>query len=250
MFFLRATRRMRASTVIRTLRTSTGTGFSTPSWLSSRVRSRRSVIRCESLSVSFLSCAAKSRAWTGSSSMVSSRLSARSLRLVAGVFSSWETFATKSRRILLTRFSSTTLMEPDLPGSPSVEPFPPEPFSTCRSGISLLALARLHYLPLYDGRNLVLSDSLEPRLEAVAQAPDRPNIVVVARRQRGPDAPDVHVYGARRAYARMPPHLFGELLPALELAGLRGQGHQELELFEPQGKRLTLHAGGEVLRVE
>src|SRR3712207_7708663 len=46
--------------------------------------------------------AAKRRAWTGSSSSVSSRLSASSFRLVAGVLSSWETLATKSRRILLT----------------------------------------------------------------------------------------------------------------------------------------------------
>src|ERR687894_1596918 len=211
MFFWRAVGRRRASTTIRMLLMSTCRGFWTPSSLSRRARSSRSVISLASLSVSLLSCSAKKRAPSGSSSRVSTRLSASSLRLVAGVFSSWETFATKSRRILLTRFSSTTLMEPDLPGSRSVEPFPPEPFSTCRSGISLLA--RVHYLPLYDGRNLVLSDSLEPRLKAVAQAPDRPNIVVVARRQRGPDAPDVHVYGARRAYARMPPHLFGELLP-------------------------------------
>src|ERR671913_2121260 len=230
MFFWRAVGRRRASTTIRMLLTSTGRGFWTPSSLSRRARSSRSVISLASLSVSLLSCSAKKRAPSGSSSRVSTRLSASSLRLVAGVFSSWETFATKSRRILLTRFSSTTLTELDLSGLPSMEALPPEPFSPRRPGIALLA--RLRYLPLYDGRDLVVSDSLEPRLEAVAQASDRPNIVVVARRQRGPDAPDVHVYGARRAHASMPPHLFGELLPALELAGLRGQGHQELELFE------------------
>jgi hypothetical protein len=66
-------------------------------------------MRWASLSVSCLSCAAKRRAWTGSSSRVSSRLSASSFRLVAGVFSSWETFATKSRRILLTLWSSSRL---------------------------------------------------------------------------------------------------------------------------------------------
>ena len=60
-------------------------------------------------SVSFFSWAAKRRAWAGSSSRVSSRLSASSFRLVAGVFSSWETFATKSRRILLTLWSSSGL---------------------------------------------------------------------------------------------------------------------------------------------
>src|ERR687894_793235 len=139
-------------------------------------------------------------------------------------------------------------MEPTLPGSPSMEPFPPELFSPRPPDIPLLAW--LHRLPLHDGRDLAIAGPLGSRLEAVAQAPGGVDVLVVARRQRGPDAPDVHVYGARGAYARMPPHLFGELLPALELAGLRGQGHQELELFEPQGKRLTLHAGGEVLRVE
>jgi hypothetical protein len=66
-------------------------------------------MRWASLSVSCLSWAAKRRAWTGSSSRVCSRLSASSFRLVAGVFSSWETFATKSRRILLTRCSSSGL---------------------------------------------------------------------------------------------------------------------------------------------
>ena len=66
-------------------------------------------MRWASLSVSCLSCAANRRACTGSSSRVSSRLSASSFRLVAGVFSSWETFATKSRRILLTLWSSSGL---------------------------------------------------------------------------------------------------------------------------------------------
>src|SRR5918998_4905132 len=191
MFFWRAAGRRRASTTISMLLASTGRGFCTPSSLSRRARSKRSVISFASLSVSLLSCSAKKRAPSGSSSRVSTRLSASSLRLVAGVFSSCETFATKSRRILLTRFSSTTLMEPDLPGSLSVEPFPPEPFSLCRSGISLLA--RLHYLPLYGGRDLAVAGPLEPRLEAVAQAPGGVDILVVARRQRGPDAPDVHV---------------------------------------------------------
>src|SRR5918992_1356245 len=232
MFFWRAAGRRRASTTISMLLTSTGRGFWTPSSLSRRARSKRSVISFASLSVSLLSCSAKKRAPSGSSSRVSTRLSASSLRLVAGVFSSWETFATKSRRILLTRFSSTTLTEPDLSGSPSMEPFPPEPFSPRRPGISLLA--RLHRLPLHDGRDLAVAAPLEPRLEAVAQAPGGVDILVVALRERGPDAPDVHVYGARGAHARVPPHLFGELLPALELAGLRGQGHQELELFEPE----------------
>src|SRR5918995_3342865 len=223
MFFWRAVGRRRASTTIRVLLMSTGWGFWTPSSLSRLARSRRSVISLASLSVSLLSCSAKKRAPSGSSSRISTRLSASSLRLVAGVFSSWETFATKSRRILLTRFSSTTLMEPDLPGSPSVEPFPPEPFSPCRSDISLLA--RLHYLPLYNGRNLVLSDSLEPRLEAVAQAPGGVDILVVARRQRGPDAPDVHVYSARGANPRVAPHLLGQVLPTLKFTGSGGKGH-------------------------
>jgi hypothetical protein len=66
-------------------------------------------MRWASLSVSCLSCAANRRAWIGSSSRVSSRLSASSFRLVAGVFSSWETFATKSRRILLSLWSSLGL---------------------------------------------------------------------------------------------------------------------------------------------
>src|ERR687894_405532 len=109
---------------------------------------------------------------------MSTRLSARSLRLVAGVFSSWETFATKSRRILLTRCSSTTLMEPDPPGSPSMEVFPPEPFSARRPGIPLLA--RLYCRRLGGGRVLAVVGPLGLRLEAVAQAPGRVHVFVIA----------------------------------------------------------------------
>src|SRR5918997_779219 len=68
--------------------------------------------------------------------------------------------------------------------------------------------------------------------------------------QGGSDAPDVHVYGARDAYARFTPHIFGKLLAGLELTGLGGQRCQDLELFWSQVQRLALHPGGEVLRVE
>src|SRR5918998_2242263 len=98
---------------------------------------------------------------------MSTRLSVRSLRLVAGVFSSWETFATKSRRILLTRCSSTTLT-----GSDS-----PRPGSVRRSSICLLA--GLYRLPLLDGGHLTVAGVLEVRLEAVAQAPGGVDVLVV-----------------------------------------------------------------------
>src|SRR5215210_5364279 len=246
MFLRRAVGRWRASTTIKMLLTSTVAGFWTPSSLSRRVRSKRSVISLASLSVSFLSCSAKKRAPSGSSSRTSTRLSARSLRLVAGVFSSWETFATKSRRILLTRFSSATLTEPaplesEPPEPASTESTSKESFSSRCSSIPLLA--RLHRLV---GQPL----ALEARFEAVAETSGRVDILVVAAGQRGPDTTDVHVYGARGAYARVPPHLFGQLLPALQLPRPRGQRHQKLKLLEPQVQRLAVYAGGEVLRIQ
>src|ERR671921_1103662 len=236
MFFWRAVGRRRASTTIRMLLTSTGRGFWTPSSLSRRARSSRSVISLASLSVSLLSCSAKKRAPSGSSSRVSTRLSASSLRLVAGVFSSWETFATKSRRILLTRFSSTTLTDPAPPEpASSAESISNEPFSPCCSSISLLA--RLHRRPIFDRPGAL---ALGTRLEAVAETPGGVHVLVVAVRERGPDAPDVDVDGARGTHARVPPHLLGKLLAALQLARLRGERHQKLELLEPQVQGLAL----------
>src|SRR5918995_299861 len=246
MFLRRAVGRWRASTTIRMLLRSTGWGFWIPSSLSRRVRSKRSVISLASLSVSSRSCSAKKRAPSGSSSRTSTRLSASNFRLVAGVFSSWETFATKSRRILLTRFSSTTLTAPAPPEpASSTKSISKESFSPCRSSISLLA--RLHRRPIF-GRPGALA--FGTRLEAVAETPGGVHVLVGAVRQRGPDAPDVDVDRARRAHARVPPHLLGQLLAALELPRPRGERHQQLELLEPQAQGLALHAGGEVLRVE
>src|SRR5918997_741100 len=238
MFFWRAAGRRRESTSIKTPLTSTGVGFGIPSSLSRRARSKRSVINCASLSVSFFSCSAKKRACSGSSSRISTRLSARSLRLVAGVFSSWETFATKSRRILLTRLSSTRLTEPAAP----------EPASPLRSSIPLLTRPCPLHLRRYP---FALSRGFRPGPESVAQAAHRVHVLVVALLRQGrPHAPYVHVYRARRAHPRVPPHLLGQLLPALELPGARRQGRQQLELLEPQPQRLPPHQGGEVLRVQ
>src|SRR5919112_3645610 len=246
MFLRRAVGRCRASTTIRMLLRSTGWGFWIPSSLSRRVRSNRSVISLASLSVSSRSCSAKKRAPSGSSSRTSTRLSASSFKLVAGVFNSWETFATKSRRILLTRFSSTTLTDPAPPEpASSAESISKEPFSLFCSSISLLA--RLHCRPIIDRPSVL---ALGTRLEAVAETPGGVHVLVVAVRERGPDAPDVDVDGARGTHARVPPHLLGKLLAALQLARLRGERHQELELLEPQVQGLALHADGEVFRVE
>src|ERR671916_2461305 len=191
MFLRRAVGRWRARTTIRMLLRSTGWGFWIPSSLSRRVRSRRSVISLASLSVSFRSCSAKKRAPSGSSSRTSTRLSASSFRLVAGVFNSWETFATKSRRILLTRLSSTTLTDPAPPEpASSTESISKEPLFLCRSSISLLA--RLHRRPIFDGANVL---ALGPWLKAVAETPGGVYVLVVAVLERGPDASDVDVYG-------------------------------------------------------
>src|SRR5215204_3456816 len=120
-------------------------------------------------SVSFLSCAAKRRAWTGSSSRVSSRLSASSFRLVAGVLSSWETLATKSRRILLTRWSSS--------GLGLRMPF-------CLSSVTYL-------LPEF-GQRFGRTSWL--RFEAVAEAPCGVDVLVGGLLlQCGPDPAYVHV---------------------------------------------------------
>src|SRR5215210_6091597 len=88
-------------------------------------------------------------------------------------------------------------------------------------------------------------------LKTVAYASDRVDILVAAFPLQGrSQPPDVHVYGARGAYHRVAPHLFGQILPTLQLARLRGQRCQEFELLEPQRKRLSPHPCGEVLRIE
>src|SRR5215210_7569321 len=240
MFLRRAAGRSRASTTMRMLRTSTGWGFRTPSSLSRRARSNRSVMSWANRSVSLLSWWAKKRACSGSSSSISERLSARSLRLVAGVLSSWDTLATKSRRILLTRLSSARLTVPPAPGRS-----PPRP-----SGSSAF-LSSVTLPPPVPRRSHGRGGHRRHRLEAVAQAPNGVDVLVLALPcKRGPDAPHVHVYGARGAHARVAPDLLGQVLPALELAGTGGQRRQQLELLQAQVQGLAPDAGREVLRVQ
>src|SRR5919112_2021097 len=196
------------------------------SWLSMRVRSRRSVMRWARRSVSFLSCAAKRRAWSGSSSSVSSRLSASSFRLVAGVLSSWETLATKSRRILLTLCSSSGL--------------------TCGASLCLSSVTAL--LRAFRQRS---GGVLWLRLETVAEAPRRVDVLVGGfLLQGGPYPAYVHVNGTGGADAGVPPDLLGEILATPELAGGRGEGGEELELLEAQLERLSTRTNREVLGVE
>src|SRR5215207_5505315 len=60
-------------------------------------------------------------------------------------------------------------------------------------------------------------------LQTVAYTPNGVDILVAAFRLQGCSQPlDMHVYGARPAYPRVVPHLFGQFLPALQLARLRG----------------------------
>src|SRR5918911_1919153 len=158
--------------------------------LSRRARSRRSVMRWAKRSVSFLSWAAKRRAWMGSSSRVSSRLSASSFRLVAGVFSSWETFATKSRRILLTLWSSSGLT----------------------GGASFRLSSDTSLLPAV-GKGAWGVPRF--RLEAVAEAAGGVDVLIGRLLlQGGPDPAYVHVYRARGTDPRVPPDLLGQLLAA------------------------------------
>ena len=108
MFFFRATRLMRASTVISTLRTSTGTGFSTPSCLQARqVEEVRYQVR-EPLGL-HLELRGEEAGLDGVFIYGLLQALREEPELVAGVLSSWETFATKSRRILLTRRISSGL---------------------------------------------------------------------------------------------------------------------------------------------
>src|SRR5919107_2475240 len=220
MFLRRAVGRWRASTTIRMLLRSTGWGFWIPSSLSRRVISNRSVISLASLSVSSRSCSAKKRAPSGSSPNTSTRLSASSFRLVAGVFSSWETFATKSRRILLTLCSSSGL--------------------TGRVAFGLSNVCSPRSRP----------GGPWPRFEAVAEAPGGVDVLVGRLLfQGGPYPAYVHVYGARGAHARVPPDLFRQLLAAPQLPGGRGQGGQQFELLQAQLQRFPPRVGGKFLRV-
>src|SRR5919107_1184106 len=90
-----------------------------------------------------------------------------------------------------------------------------------------------------------------PYLKPVAYASDGVDILVAAFPLQGrSQPPNVHVYGARRPYHRVAPHLFGQIFPTLQLARLRGQRCKQFELLEPQRKRLSPHPCGEVLRIE